>query len=69
MAGYCPLYDVIARAVADDGDLLALQHSARPHAHLPPMLLAGAHYLLLDGVEHLPMVGGERMRKWAEPWQ
>ena len=26
--------------------------SARPHAHLPPMLLAGVHYLLLDGGEH-----------------
>jgi hypothetical protein len=52
MAGYCPLYDEIARSVSSDRDLLALQHSARPHAHLPPMLLAGAHYLLLDGVEH-----------------
>ena len=51
MSGYCPLYDEIARSVASDRELLALQHSARPHAHLPPMLLAGAHYLLLDGVE------------------
>ena len=53
MAGYCPLYDEIARSVAEDRELLSLQHSARPHAHLPPMLLAGAHYLLLDGTEHL----------------
>ena len=52
MSGYCPLYDEIARSVASDRELLALQHSARPHAHLPPMLLAGAHYLLLDGFEH-----------------
>jgi hypothetical protein len=52
MAGYCPLYDEIARSVAEDRDLLSLQHSARPHAHLPPMLLAGAHYLLLRGTEH-----------------
>ena len=50
--GYCPLYDEIARAVADDRELLALQFSARPHAHLPPMLLAGGHYLLLNGAEH-----------------
>lgn len=52
LAGYCPVYDEIARSVADDRELLALQYSARPHAHLPMMLLAGAHYLLLDGVEH-----------------
>jgi hypothetical protein len=52
MAGYCPLYDEIARSVAEDRQLLSLQHSARPHAHLPLMLLAGAHYLLLSGVEH-----------------
>ncbi len=51
-SGYCPLYDEIARSVADDRELLALQYSARPHAHLPMMLLAGAHYLLLDGVSH-----------------
>jgi hypothetical protein len=52
MKGYCPLYDEIARSVAADRELLALQHSARPHAHMPPMLLASAHYLLLDGVDH-----------------
>lgn len=52
MVGYCPLYDEIARSVAHDRELLSLQHSARPHAHLPPMLLAGAHYLLLSGIEH-----------------
>ena len=52
MTGYCPLYDEIARSVADDRELLALQYSARSHAHLPPMLLAGAHYLLLSGVGH-----------------
>jgi hypothetical protein len=52
MVGYCPLYDEIARSVAEDRDLLSLQHAARPHAHLPPMFLAAAHYLLLDGVEH-----------------
>jgi hypothetical protein len=52
MSGYCPLYDEIARSVADDRELLALQHSARPHAHMPPMLLASAHYLVLDGIDH-----------------
>lgn len=52
MSGYCPIYDEIARSVAEDRELLSLQYSARPHAHLPPMLLAGAHDLLLGGVEH-----------------
>ena len=51
-AGNCPIYEEIARSVAEDRELLALQFSALPHAHFPPMLLAGAHYLLLDGVEH-----------------
>jgi hypothetical protein len=53
MSGYCPIYDEIARSVAEDRELLSLQYSARPHAHLPPMLLAGAHNLLLGGVGHL----------------
>jgi hypothetical protein len=52
MAGYSPLYDEISRSVANDRDLLSLQYSARPHAHMPPMLLAGAHYLLLSGIDH-----------------
>jgi hypothetical protein len=45
-AGSCPI---------EDAELLAVQLSALPHAHFPPMLLAGAHYLLLDGGEH-PLV-------------
>ncbi len=52
MAGYSPLYDEIARSVAEDRELLSLPYSARPHAHLPPMLLAGAHYLILMGFDH-----------------
>jgi hypothetical protein len=52
LVGNCPIYDEIARSVAEDHELLALQYSARPHAHLPPMLLAGAHYLVLNGVGH-----------------
>jgi hypothetical protein len=66
MAGYCPLYDEIARSVAEDDELLSLQYSARPHAHLPPMLLAGAHYLLLDGISH-PLVDVYAGRSTASP--
>ncbi len=51
-AGSCPIYEEIALSVAEDPELLALQHSALPHAHFPPLMLAGAHYLLLNGCEH-----------------
>jgi hypothetical protein len=51
-AGSCPIYEQIARSIAEDRQLLALQYSALPSAHFPPMLLAGAHYLLLDGIAH-----------------
>ncbi len=37
---------------AEDRELLALQYSADPRAHFPPLMLAGAHYLLLRGAEH-----------------
>jgi hypothetical protein len=52
LAGTCPIYDEIARSVAEDHELLALQYSADPRAHFPPLMLAGAHYLLLNGIEH-----------------
>ncbi len=51
-AGSCPIYEEIALSVAEDPELLALQFSALPHAHFPPLMLAGGHYLLLDGCEH-----------------
>ena len=65
-AGSCPIYQQIARSVAEDRELLALQFSALPHAHFPPMLLAGAHYLLLDGVEH-PLADVYAGRSTASP--
>ncbi len=68
MAGYCPLYEEIARSVAEDRELLSLQYSARPHAHLPPMLLAGAHCLLLSGIDHpLADVYADRSSRPAAP--
>ncbi len=47
-----PLYERIALGVANDRDVLELQLAARPAAHLPPVLLAAVHYLLLEGLEH-----------------
>ena len=49
---YSPLYADIARAVAEDGDLLDLVRSAPPAAHMPILLLAAAHDVVLRGVEH-----------------
>ncbi len=50
--GYSPLYERIARAVSTSTEVLRLQREAPPEAHLPPVLLAAAHFLLLDGLEH-----------------
>ena len=50
--GTSPLYERLARGVADDPDLLDLA-AAVPEGRSPPhVLLAGVHYLLLDGCEH-----------------
>jgi hypothetical protein len=49
--GYSPLYERIARAVAGDRGLLEVVRAAPPSAHLPLVLLAAVHYLLLEGVE------------------
>ena len=50
--GYSPLYDRICRAVADDDEILAMVEVAPPRAHLPNVLLAAVHYLLLGGLDH-----------------
>jgi len=49
---YSPLYQRICRAVADDDEVLGVVADAPPHAHLPNMLLAAVHYLVLGGLEH-----------------
>jgi len=47
--GYSPLYDDISRAVAQSDAVLALVQEAPPEGHLPTVLLAAVHYLLLGG--------------------
>jgi len=49
---YSPLYDAVCRGVASDRELLALVAEAPPTAHLPPLLLATVHYLVLGGLDH-----------------
>jgi len=50
--GYSPLYERIARAVAEDHGTLALVSSLPPNSHLPLALFGAVHYLLLDGLDH-----------------
>lgn len=49
---YSPLYDRICRAVAANRDVLDLIGEAPPSGHLPTVLLAAVHYLLLEGLGH-----------------
>jgi hypothetical protein len=49
---YSPVYDRICRAVAASDEVLSLQREAPPMAHMPNVLLAAVHYLLLGGLEH-----------------
>jgi hypothetical protein len=51
-----PLYTAIAGAVADDPEILDLVLESPPLAHLPLILMAAVHYLLLGGLEH-PLAG------------
>lgn len=46
---YSPLYDRITRAVAGSDDVLGLIREAPGPAHMPNVLLAAVHYLLLGG--------------------
>ena len=50
-AAYSPLYDRIARCVATSDELLALVQAAPGQAHMPNVLLAAVHYLLLAGAD------------------
>src|SRR5436305_12394451 len=61
-----PLYDRIARAVAQDDDILTLVLDAPPHAHFPLLLLAAVHYLVLGGLDH-PLSAVYAGRSDADP--
>jgi len=64
--GYSPIYQRIAEAVADDDELLDLVRAAPPAAHLPLVLLAAAHFLLLQGYQH-PLAEVYAGRYHADP--
>jgi len=50
--GYSPVYEQVCRTVAGSDDVLELVQGSPPDAHLPTVLLASVHYLLLSGLDH-----------------
>jgi hypothetical protein len=63
---YSPLYAAIGRGVANDRDVLTLVSAAPPASHLPIMLLAAVHDLVLAGLDH-PLADVYAGRSNAEP--
>ncbi len=66
-AGYCPIYDRIARAIADDEASLALLLDAAPVGRTPVLALAAVHDLVLadPGGDLATIYDG---RSAADPW-
>jgi hypothetical protein len=48
---YSPLYNRIARCVASNDAVLEMVGSAQPQGHVPNVLLAAVHFLLLSGAD------------------
>src|SRR5205085_6899344 len=65
--GYSPLYDRICRAAARDEEILDLVRAAPEEAHLPNVLLAAVHFLLLDGLDD-PLGAVYAGTSGADPW-
>jgi hypothetical protein len=61
-----PIYERIARAVAEDDDVLSLVLEAPPEGHFPLLLLAAVHYLVLGGLDH-PLAAVYAGRSNADP--
>jgi len=49
---YSPLYERVSRTVAGSDAVLGLVRDAPPEGHMPPLLLAAVHYLVLAGLDH-----------------
>ena len=48
---YSPLYDRIARVVAGSEPVLEMVDASQPNGHVPNVLLAAAHFLVLSGAD------------------
>jgi len=65
--GYSPLYDRICRGAARDEEILGLVRAAPGEAHIPNVLLAAVHFLLLDGLDY-PLGAVYAGTSDADPW-
>lgn len=50
--GDCPLYELLANAIADDPEIQAVTTTAQPGQPPANMLFAAVHYALLAGADH-----------------
>src|SRR5689334_13813204 len=65
--GYSPQYDRICRAAARDEEVLDLVRAAPEEAHIPNVLLAAVHFLLLNGLDD-PLAAVYAGTSEADPW-
>ncbi|HWS47993.1 MAG TPA: DUF2332 domain-containing protein, partial [Acidimicrobiia bacterium] len=65
-SGYSPIYERVSRVVAEHEEVLDLVLEAPPRSHLPNVLLAAVHYLLLGGLDH-PLAPVYAGRSGADP--
>jgi hypothetical protein len=65
--GYSPLYDRICRGAARDEEVLDLVRAAPGEAHIPNVLLAAVHFLLLNGLDH-PLAAVYAGTSHGDPW-
>ncbi|MGC9962360.1 MAG: DUF2332 family protein [Acidimicrobiales bacterium] len=63
---YSPLYDRVCRAVAESDETLDIVQAAPPQAHVPNVLLAAVHYLVLAGLDD-PLADVYAGRSEADP--
>jgi hypothetical protein len=63
---YSPLYDRIVRYVATLDEIMAMVQAAPPEAHMPNVLLAAVHFVVLGGVDH-PLVAVYESASDADP--
>ena len=65
--GYSPLYDRICREAARDEEVLDIVRAAPEESHIPNVLLAAVHFLLLNGLDH-PLAAVYAGTSEADPW-
>ena len=66
-AGYSPIYERIARALADDDESLALLAGTAPVGRIPVLALAAVHDIVLSEPES-PLAAIYAGRVGADPW-